>query len=97
MPAQYLWHAFSYGVVPAARGYDAELQYEAAARGVDQLYVISGSDQLGAGIIDASAQRFPGLDVLVSPIDFASTMAFTHESDIGPFFARASAVVDGQS
>jgi hypothetical protein len=93
------WHVFSFQHARAHNGARALAAYEAEpSQGV---VVCPESRKLPAVRLEGNRlPAFAGLggDVLISPLDCAWTMAFTHEEtlDLGPYFSRREWIVTGR-
>jgi hypothetical protein len=94
----YHWHAFSYRDVPSVAREEAVAAYASAwnrrlkPKRLRDVFILPFEDEELA--YRASSIQPPDLgnsDVLVVPIDFAWTMAFTHEDGwLGPYFSEAA-------
>lgn len=84
------WHVFSFGDVPARRG-DAARRAYAAVTSPQVVLLSDGPSHHGFGLAATLATPpwpcFDGIDVLVIDSAYTWTMAFTHESELGPYFA----------
>ena len=82
----FLWHIFSGGRYPSADGDGALGQYR------QQLaveYMVLSNDGKTAFVTDVRPSRVSLSDYYVFPMNFAWTMAFTHEDGwLGPYFAK---------
>ena len=85
------WHVFSYRYSRHAAGAEALKLYEKQVP--TNLLVILDPDLLViAGDFDAMPHAAPGHDVYVCDAEMTWTMVFTHEPDLGPYFARADSI-----
>lgn len=85
------WHVFSYRYSRHTAGAEALKLYGKQAP--TNLLVILDPDFLVlAGDFDAVPHAAPGHDVYVCDAGMTWTMVFTHESELGPYFARADSI-----
>ena len=87
----YDWHVFSYNYARALAREEARTAYSQVPTS-DRTIVCPREERLPAyEIIGGQPPNFcyQGQDILIWPIGFAWTMAFTHEDDwFGPYFSR---------
>lgn len=93
------WHVFSFQHARARNGTQALADYEAQPS--QSVVVCPENRKLPAVRLEGNRlPAFAGLggDILIAPLDFAWSMAFTHEEtlDLGPYFARREWVVVGR-
>jgi hypothetical protein len=82
----YLWHTFSFGAYPSVCKHEAELLYK---KQMATEIVVLSNDRLSALLTDTLPTKCDVMDYLVFPINFAWSMAFTHEDGwLGPYFAK---------
>jgi hypothetical protein len=82
---QFMWHVFSFRRYPSVAKAAALAEYEKQEA---PKYLVLADDR-GAGLItDLRPTTVSIADYLVCPLNWAWTMAFTHEDDdLGPYFA----------
>ena len=82
----YLWHTFSANCYPSVMGKEALTQYE---QQIASEYIVLSNDRDMAFVTDQRPTKSHLSDWYVFPVNFAWTMAFTHEDGwLGPYFAR---------
>ncbi|MCV2371367.1 DUF4275 family protein [Roseateles oligotrophus] len=82
----FLWHIFSAGRYPSAERDDALAQYQ---QQLAAEYMVLSNDGRTAFSTDMLPSKASLFDYYVFPLNFAWTMAFTHEAGwLGPYFAR---------
>lgn len=82
----YLWHTFSFGAYPSVCKHEAEILYK---QQVATEVVVLSNDRLSALLTDTLPMKCNVMDYLVVPVNFAWSMAFTHEDGwLGPYFAK---------
>jgi hypothetical protein len=82
---QFMWHVFSFGRYPSVSRAAALAEYkeEQAPK-----YLVLANDRDEGLITDKRPTTATIADYLVCPLNWAWTMAFTHEDeDLGPYFA----------
>jgi hypothetical protein len=82
----YLWHTFSANRYPSITGKEALAQYE---QQIASEYIVLSNERDLAFVTDKRPTKSYLSDWYVFPVNFAWTMAFTHEDGwLGPYFAR---------
>ncbi len=85
------WHVFSYRYSRHTAGAEAVKLYDQQVP--TNLLVMLDPDLLAiTGDFDAMPHAGPGHDVYVCDSEMTWTMVFTHEPDLGPYFARAATI-----
>lgn len=82
---QFMWHVFSFGRYSSVRRHAALAEYE---KQVAPKYLVLSNDGDEGLLTDQRPTSASVADYLVCPLNWAWTMAFTHEDeDLGPYFA----------
>jgi hypothetical protein len=82
---QFMWHVFSFNRYPNVDRAAALAEYEKQAA---PKYLVLANDRNEGLITDLRPTAVSIADYLVCPLNWAWTMAFTHEDeDLGPYFA----------
>lgn len=96
------WHTFSYGYAQSLRGARAESAYAEAL--AEHFILASSNEEIPfyqcrannlpeSDLLQRLIEENPALlDIYVFPLDLEWTMVFTHETNIGPFFAWAESI-----
>lgn len=82
---QFMWHVFSFERYPSVSQGAALAEYEKQEA---PKYMVLADDKTEGLITDLRPTTVSNADYLVCPLNWAWTMAFTHEDeDLGPYFA----------
>jgi hypothetical protein len=82
---QFMWHVFSFRRYPSVSGAAALAEYE---KQMAPKYLVLANDRNEGLITNLRPTTASIADYLVCPLNWAWTMAFTHEDeDLGPHFA----------